>query len=81
MRIVIETTGSEQIAIRPEEPVVASRGATSRLEAAIDGGAPHEYLLQALGERASGPPVRSAAATTEPYAVPVAGGGPSPSWH
>lgn len=53
MKIIIETTGSEQIAIRPEDPQQTKAGSSSSISAAaIDGGSPRAELLQALSEGA-----------------------------
>jgi hypothetical protein len=77
MRIVIETTGSEQLALQPEEQSAVARPRVSAPEAAMDGGAPGQDLLLTLGERASAPPARKGSAPQEPYIMPVPSGEPA----
>jgi hypothetical protein len=80
MRIIIETTGAEQIAIRPEEQLGAGQGVSVSAGAAMDAGPPREELLQALGEGVTAPSMKRAATPEEPYPTATTGGKP-PAWH
>lgn len=57
MKIIIETSESERVALRPEyQPMLAGKGVaagsgTGEDIVAIDAGPPSEALLQSLGER------------------------------
>lgn len=81
MRIIIETSESEErVLLRPEDQPMTHRAAGSEPDA-TDAGPPHEDLMQALNERASAPAASRAGALEEPFAMVMTGGEPSSSRH
>lgn len=74
MRIIIETSGTEQVAFRSEDKLMPTgRGAAE--ENALDGGGPSKELLLALSEQDSGLAATKGSTAREPYIVPVSAGG------
>lgn len=81
MRIIIETTESEQVALRQEKQPMATMGASTGSDVATDGGPPREDLLQSLGERFATATASPVAETERPYTLVMPGAEPPPSRH
>jgi hypothetical protein len=75
MRIVIETTGSEGVAVQPSEGIVAGQFAQAQLGGkALDGGAPSDELLGALGAASRMQESTTSSQTEQSFATSYEGG-------
>lgn len=84
MKIIIETSESERVALQPQDqPMLRQGTGGSVIEMeAIDGGAPREELLQSLASRTSSPSSAMGAAREDAYnSMVMSGGEPSLSRH
>jgi len=82
MKIIIETSDSERVALQPEMQPLLRQGAGSSIElAATDGGAPSPELLQSLSERNITPMATAATEAGQPYRMEMSGGEASQSRH
>lgn len=83
MKIIIETSESERVALQSQDQPLLRQGVgSSAIEMeAIDGGAPREELLQSLASRTSSQSSAMGSARDDAYNMVMSGGEPSLSRH
>lgn len=82
MKIIIETSDSERIALSPENRPIQQQAAGGLIEMeAIDAGPPRAELLQSLSERAESVSAPMRVNSEGTYDSVMAGGEPSLSRH
>ena len=83
MKIIIETSESERVALQPQDQPMSRQGVGSSVieMEAIDGGAPREELLQSLASRTSSQSSAMGDTRGDAYNMAMSGGEPSLSRH
>ncbi|PIQ37534.1 MAG: hypothetical protein COW59_06615 [Lysobacterales bacterium CG17_big_fil_post_rev_8_21_14_2_50_64_11] len=76
MKIIIETSESERVALQPQEPNLLRQAASGSIAdlVAVDAGPPSESLLQSLGGRSDAQAVAMDGAGEEGYQSMVMAG-------